>query len=578
MEFRILGPLEVHDGSGPVRVPGAKERALLADLLVNAGRVVAADRLVEDLWGEELPGNPANTLQGRVSALRRALGPAGAGLLLTNPPGYQLAVEPEQLDAARFQRLVAEADATAATDGPRASRLLEAALGLWRGAALAEFADRPWARTEAARLEELRLTAQEALVELRLAGGDHQTALRIGGALGWYWQEYHTEEGRQRLAGALALAEGEPPTIHLARTLLSSSMIELQRFPTLPEVTAARRSLELFERFGEPVGAATAKVLLALAELQHRGPGGDATRLVAEAEDGFKTIHDRWGEAYAALVSLTVHSYHLGPPGQAEEVGRRALERFEALDDHWGRALALYALANLARRRGELDAAVGRYEQAIAVAREDGPLWMLCASLVELGGLVAVEGDEERAVALHAESAAIARRAGWRRGIAYAWNGLGAIARARGDLERARQLHQEALGIVREVLAWSVPHTLAQLGCAEAHLREATGLVMDAPQPATAALVLVGNALVALGRGRPERAALLLATADATRDHAGVAPVGAERVEADLARRDVQDRLDPDAYRSAQAAGRELGTEEALRLARGPVPGALTKP
>jgi len=157
MEFRILGPLEVHDGSGPVRVPGAKERALLADLLVNAGRVVAADRLVEDLWGEELPGNPANTLQGRVSALRRALGPAGAGLLLTNPPGYQLAVEPEQLDAARFQRLVAEADATAATDGPRA--------------ALAEFADRPWARTEAARLEELRLTAQEALVELRLAGG-----------------------------------------------------------------------------------------------------------------------------------------------------------------------------------------------------------------------------------------------------------------------------------------------------------------------------------------------------------------------------------------------------------------------
>src|SRR6266545_3418125 len=134
MEFRILGPLEVHDGSGPVRVPGAKERALLANLLVHAGRVVAADRLVEDLWGEALPGNPANTLQGRVSALRRALGPAGAGVLVTSPPGYVLAVEPEQLDAARFQRLVAEADA-AAREGPRAARLLEAALGLWRGPA-----------------------------------------------------------------------------------------------------------------------------------------------------------------------------------------------------------------------------------------------------------------------------------------------------------------------------------------------------------------------------------------------------------------------------------------------------------
>ena len=173
MEFRILGPLEVHDGSGPVRVPGAKERALLADLLVHAGRVVAADRLVDDLWGEELPGNPANTLQGRVSALRRALGPAGAGLVVTSPPGYRLAVEPEQLDAGRFQRLVAEADAAAAREGPRAARLLEAALGLWRGPALAEFADLPWARAEAARLEELRLAAQEALAELRLAGGGH---------------------------------------------------------------------------------------------------------------------------------------------------------------------------------------------------------------------------------------------------------------------------------------------------------------------------------------------------------------------------------------------------------------------
>ena len=89
MEFRILGPLEVDDGTGPVRIPGAKERALLADLLVHAGRVVSADRLIDDLWGDQPPGSPANTLQGRVSALRRALGP-GAGLLVTRPPGYLL--------------------------------------------------------------------------------------------------------------------------------------------------------------------------------------------------------------------------------------------------------------------------------------------------------------------------------------------------------------------------------------------------------------------------------------------------------------------------------------------------------
>ncbi|HEY8558668.1 MAG TPA: winged helix-turn-helix domain-containing protein, partial [Actinomycetes bacterium] len=94
MEFGILGPLEVRDGPGLVRVPGAKERALLADLLVHARRVVSADRLVEDLWGERPPANPANTLQGRVWALRRALGPVAARLT-TRPPGYRLEVDPE---------------------------------------------------------------------------------------------------------------------------------------------------------------------------------------------------------------------------------------------------------------------------------------------------------------------------------------------------------------------------------------------------------------------------------------------------------------------------------------------------
>src|SRR4029453_15633925 len=82
MEFGDLGPLEVRAGWGLGRVRGCKERALLAGLVVNAGRVVAADRLVEDLWGEAPPGNPANTLQGRVSALRRSLGPEGSGLVV----------------------------------------------------------------------------------------------------------------------------------------------------------------------------------------------------------------------------------------------------------------------------------------------------------------------------------------------------------------------------------------------------------------------------------------------------------------------------------------------------------------
>src|SRR4029453_11746006 len=157
MEFGVLGPLEVRAGSGLVRVPGVKERALLADLVVNAGRVVAADRLGEDLWGEDPPGNPANTLQGRVSALRRSLGSEGSGLVVTRPPGYLLEVAPEQVDAGRFERLGGQGLAGSGTAG-----LLEEALGLWRGPALAEFADQPWAQAEAARLEELRLGAPPA--------------------------------------------------------------------------------------------------------------------------------------------------------------------------------------------------------------------------------------------------------------------------------------------------------------------------------------------------------------------------------------------------------------------------------
>ncbi len=197
MEFGILGPLEVRDGSGLVRVPGVKERALLADLLVHAGRVVAADRLVEDLWGEDPPGKPANALQGRVSALRRALGAGGSGLVVTRPPGYVLVVDPEMVDAGRFEQLVGEAGRA---EGAEAARLLAAALRLWRGAALAEFADRPWAQAEAARLEELRLAARELLGALGWAAGGHAGLV---GELEGLVAAYPT---RERLRGLLMVA------------------------------------------------------------------------------------------------------------------------------------------------------------------------------------------------------------------------------------------------------------------------------------------------------------------------------------------------------------------------------------
>src|SRR5215475_5350103 len=98
MEFRVLGPLEIVEGSRPLLVSGARERALLAILLIHAGEVVAADRLIEELWGSEIPGNPANALQVVVSRVRKALAdPAGAGRLVTRKPGYLLDVRQDEV-------------------------------------------------------------------------------------------------------------------------------------------------------------------------------------------------------------------------------------------------------------------------------------------------------------------------------------------------------------------------------------------------------------------------------------------------------------------------------------------------
>ena len=177
MEFRILGPLEVHCGGRPVALGGAKQRALLAILLLNPNRVVASDRLIEELWGETPPESATKGLQGYVSALRKVLDHGGGGardVLVTRPPGYAILVEPEQLDLGRFERLRDEArDAVSSGDAARASETLREALALWRGPPLADLAYASFAQSEIDRLEELRLRSLEERIEADLALGRH---------------------------------------------------------------------------------------------------------------------------------------------------------------------------------------------------------------------------------------------------------------------------------------------------------------------------------------------------------------------------------------------------------------------
>ena len=172
MRFGVLGPLAAWTSDGrPVRVPEVKVRALLAQLAIEAGRVVPADRLIDRLWGDRLPANPAGALQTRASQLRAALDGAEPGarrLVVSRPPGYLLDVAPDAVDAGRFEALL-----TGATGDPRARvELLDDALALWRGPVLADFADEEFAREVTARLEELRLTAWEQRAEARLEFGE----------------------------------------------------------------------------------------------------------------------------------------------------------------------------------------------------------------------------------------------------------------------------------------------------------------------------------------------------------------------------------------------------------------------
>jgi DNA-binding SARP family transcriptional activator len=170
LEIRLLGPFEVVDDGRTVPLGGAKQRALLAILAMHANEVLPADHLIEQLWPEEQPASARNTLQGYVSRLRRALNGNGDGdgpTIAFREPGYVLRARPELVDANRFTALVEGARG----DPAQVALALREALGLWRGAALSDFAYESFAQPEIVRLEELRLVALEDRIDADLACG-----------------------------------------------------------------------------------------------------------------------------------------------------------------------------------------------------------------------------------------------------------------------------------------------------------------------------------------------------------------------------------------------------------------------
>jgi DNA-binding SARP family transcriptional activator len=293
IEFRILGPLEAIRGGRAVPLGGAKQRAFLTVLLLHAGRVVWRDRLIDDVWGDDAPASAGHSLEVYASALRKTFSSRSrGGLLAARAGGYVLEIEPKQVDAVRFEGLVAEGrDALAAGDAPAAAERLGTALAMWRGPALGEFAYESFAQAEVVRLEELRLAAVEDRIDADLRLGRHA---EIVGELRGLLSAHPL---RERLIGEAMLAlyrtGRQAEALNVYRTARGRLAEELGIDPS-PELRALetavlRQSDELAVHLVEPASVEAA--------FERRGPTADhEIRKIVSAMAAQLTIRSADGE------------------------------------------------------------------------------------------------------------------------------------------------------------------------------------------------------------------------------------------------------------------------------------------
>jgi predicted ATPase/DNA-binding SARP family transcriptional activator len=224
----ILGPLEVSVDGRDITPTAAKQRALLICLLLDRGRAVSADRLVEAVWGTHAPASARNLLTVYVSQLRRAI---GADTIETRAGGYAAAIDPDDLDAHRFERLAAEGTTARATGNPglAVSRLTRA-LELWRGPALADVAGAAFAEPDARRLEELRLTSREERLAAELDLGRHETV--AGEARALALSEPYRERPRHLLMLALYRGDRQAEALNAYREFRAMLRDELGLEPS----------------------------------------------------------------------------------------------------------------------------------------------------------------------------------------------------------------------------------------------------------------------------------------------------------------------------------------------------------
>ncbi|HEY5835604.1 AfsR/SARP family transcriptional regulator [Streptomyces sp.] len=234
LEFALLGPITAGRAGTPVVLGPRQRRVLLTRLLIAHGRPVSMDRLCEDLWAGNPPRGAVSAVHAHISRLRKVLEPEGGrGRCLTSEPvGYALIVPDQARDTVRFEygtNRARELLARRRTDEARAA--VDAALAMWRGPALAEAADHPFAVRETARLDELLLTARELQVAVLLSGGSYGAAVAAAHSL--TADQPLRETAWDLLMRALYLAGRPAEAVRAYQRAHQSLMIELRLEPGL---------------------------------------------------------------------------------------------------------------------------------------------------------------------------------------------------------------------------------------------------------------------------------------------------------------------------------------------------------
>jgi DNA-binding SARP family transcriptional activator/ABC-type glycerol-3-phosphate transport system substrate-binding protein len=361
MEFGVLGHLETRRDGLDVPLGSFKQRSLLALLLIHANEVVSTDRIIDELWGDELVTGRQNALWVHISNLRSALEPdrakrSAGSVLITRTPGYVLQVDPSGIDAWRFERLVAEGRSLLETDPSAASMVFGEALELWRGRAYADVMYESFAQPEIARLEELRLETVEQRVDADLRRG---LAGELVGELESLSDQYPLRERFTALLMVALYRSGrQAEALRAARRIRSRLAEELGVEPSAGLRDLERRVATDDGTLVRPSTTPGARSRLAVRGYEVRGPLGEGSLGLA-----YRAYQPAVGREVA--IKLVRPELANDPSfirrfeAEAELIARLEHPHIVPLYDYWREPDAAYLVMRVLRG-GSLGDAVGR--------------------------------------------------------------------------------------------------------------------------------------------------------------------------------------------------------------------------